>query len=279
MEKYLISEQKLVDIADAIREKTETSEPIVVSQMDEAIRAIQVGVDTSDATAEASDIMVGKTAYVKEEKITGTFSLDSEISAQDDLITQITTALDGKAAVSLPTLSNPATADIIPSGYETIDGDGNVITGTGSNLGDATAQDVINGKIFTSSNGLRIVGNMVAGLNIITDNVSFDSSNKSITIKGITEIPEKYLIIINMTSGQIYTSTNDFSAAGHGYSTMELLKQNGTIVLRYFSQYTEYNHETNYSEAISDGNLVLTRASGTPYTFATLVINSSFTCY
>lgn len=46
-------------------------------------------ITTTDATAEASEIMSGETAYVNGSKVTGTFSIDSELSTQDDLISQI----------------------------------------------------------------------------------------------------------------------------------------------------------------------------------------------
>ena len=66
-----------------------------------ALQALQnkaVGTDTSDATATADDIMLGETAYVDGEKVTGSFSIDSELSTIGSLITQIQNNLEGKAA-------------------------------------------------------------------------------------------------------------------------------------------------------------------------------------
>lgn len=55
-------------------------------------------ITTSDATAAADEIMSGETAYVNGSKVTGTFTIDSELTAQDNLIAQIQSALEGKAA-------------------------------------------------------------------------------------------------------------------------------------------------------------------------------------
>lgn len=44
------------------------------------------GIDTSDATAEASEIFYGETAYVDGEKITGNFTIDDEVADQISLI-------------------------------------------------------------------------------------------------------------------------------------------------------------------------------------------------
>lgn len=61
----------LKDVADAIREKKGTEEPIPAANFDTEILSIETGSDTADATATVNDILNPKTAYIASGKVTG----------------------------------------------------------------------------------------------------------------------------------------------------------------------------------------------------------------
>lgn len=54
--------------------------------------------DTSNATATAEDIMLGQTAYNADGLVTGSFTLDTELDDQTDLISTLLQAIKGKAS-------------------------------------------------------------------------------------------------------------------------------------------------------------------------------------
>jgi hypothetical protein len=58
------------------------------------------GTNTSDATATADEIFAGETAYTAEGKVTGTFTIQEELTEQSGLISQITNLVATKTAPS-----------------------------------------------------------------------------------------------------------------------------------------------------------------------------------
>lgn len=98
MANYLIKGENLTSIANAIRSKTNKTDKLYPNEMAAEIISIEGGIDTSDATATADEIFSGETAYVNGSKVTGNFTINNELSTQTDLISQIQSALEGKAA-------------------------------------------------------------------------------------------------------------------------------------------------------------------------------------
>ena len=104
---FLIQGETLYDIADAIRTKKSSTEIIIAGNFSEEIAAIDTQEDLDpeladqDAKiAELQELIQGK-AFPAPEDLTEELTAQSEIIAeQDELITQLATALEGKAGAS-----------------------------------------------------------------------------------------------------------------------------------------------------------------------------------
>lgn len=127
----LADREDIVAVADAVRNKTGTSGEMTLGEIASSINGISAGTELPELTNEgsAADLLLGKELINSDgEVIEGTFTIDSELTMQDDLITQIQTALEGKAAGSEPVLQsktvspNRDTQIIKPdSGYNGLD--------------------------------------------------------------------------------------------------------------------------------------------------------------
>ena len=141
MPDYLIKEETLTNIADAIRSETGTTAKIDPDDMDTAIsNIVTLKEGSADATAIAADLLSGKTAYVNGNKITGSMTNNGAVT---------------------PAALNAGGSYTIPAGYHNGSGKVTVNSLASQTSATATAANIASGKTsWVNGNKLTGTGSM-----------------------------------------------------------------------------------------------------------------------
>lgn len=176
--------------ADVKKGKTFTSaNGLKITGTHEEAKSSGSGIDTSDATATAGDIVKGATAYVKGSKITGTLEKTSALNLSGGTVSASGSNIAVKGSLNNANKLIPAYGSI-------------TVNAASTDFGDATAADVKKGKTFTSGAGLRVTGAHEE------DKKGTDTSDATVTAADVAEGITAYGSAGTKITGSVSTVTS-----------------------------------------------------------------------
>lgn len=177
------------------------------------------GIDTSDATATASDIASGKTAYVNGEKITGNVRTYNglRLTAKQTNISAPTYRTDDTYGTLISTGLSTSYDNLVRTGEI-------IVELPAKNFGDAQPEDVVVGKTFTS-----VAGAVVTGTYAPTSGL--DTSDATATADTILSGKTAYVKGSKVTGTCTYDAdTSDATAAASDIASGKTAYVNGTKI-------------------------------------------------
>ena len=167
-ESVLAKIQALIDSSNSTTGGSDTNLTAAINALIAGYNA--GGLDTSDATATASDMAKDKTAYVNGKKVTGNVSVIKSEGGQTFSGPSITPSYE--SSTSEIKLQSSYIADTLVRKGSKVG-----IVSKASNFGDAVAADVAAGKTFTSAAGLKATGTHVCSGGIDTSDATATASD------------------------------------------------------------------------------------------------------
>ena len=167
-ESVLAKIQALIDSSNSTTSGSDTNLTAAINALIAGYNA--GGLDTSDATATASDMAKDKTAYVNGKKVTGNVSVIKSEGGQTFSGPSITPSYE--SSTSEIKLQSSYIADTLVRKGSKVG-----IVSKASNFGDAVAADVAAGKTFTSEAGLKATGTHVCSGGIDTSDATATASD------------------------------------------------------------------------------------------------------